>query len=1574
MSANEGGHQDNTNAGTTPTLNTLLSSKPASGGDIASPSHPSQDGMHNGSTPKVHPQVAGVQNQEWQQPRSPSQAGGDVSQQTQGMPPQPPPQGYQPPQGYPPHPYMVQRPGVHPGYPGYPSGYHAPPPQGYSTYPPQMMRPGGPPQQNDFVRMPPGPSPMDWSAQQKKMMETPTNASTPASNMPAPSPAPSSIADESMDEKSRMESPSWQNHSQQQRPMQGPPSGPPQPMPGGMHQGMMPPGHPGMPPQHPNMHPGMMQPPVMSPAVMQRKDSIVDKLVGPATAANPPRVMPERRAFFERLVAFCEQHCEPITMVPQVSKQNVDLHRLYIAVRNRGGFEQVTKEKAWKNVCAEANPEISESSAAGYQLRKHYQKYLLLLECVETGKNADEAVAFADKLKRQRRKEPAAASQTPTFGGGQPGQAGPPPNAQPHPGGPPQGSMPQPGAYPPPPGHPGMESHPYYHQPGYGPPPGYPGAPPPGHYPGAPYQRMPPGVTPMRAPHPQQHMGPPMQAQQQLPQQPPLQAPPPAQSTPSSEAEQQQQSLQVPAQCSQPATPSSHAGPSSVQPATPQAAQPDNAGSQNGSRAPSAGPPPSAATPDSSSRMSAGGEGTEQPEAAQPSGGSGNATPIPPAHTTQPSTSSSAAPAVSSSAPPQPAQSHPSPNPASMMQPAASGTPGGPPGGPHGQYYGQPPPMYPSGGPPRPGVPPGYPGYPGNPPYHPGHPGGHYNSHPAAHPSHPHHQQYMQQQQQMWQQRYPNQPPPGSNTQPMQRGFGYPRMPQPSAPSPGGQKMRHPQQPMPNPATPSAPAPPAVHAASPAPSHRPGPPGPPGYPQTGLPVQPAPSSSQLHTFPPGSIEATTICQKRRRKILARELINATPKRLVMALRSGLETEAIWAINALNVLLYDDSNPHPTLAQMPSILNVIIEHFWATLSLLYPDTFPLSEPNRKQVFADGILSEDMKTIIASSTRTDVKHLVNVKNADKKINYTKQTRNGRKVQVKETEMPESLKRRIMLEESTSVDVDESLTTTYVEERSKIGLGGGLAERIAARLRSEWEASQAEPSPRFSLYPRNKESTDAVVPNDVSIKQEVPDDDEEVPEILLLRRSKKIELSDIPIEFELRWPRHSALSDRDDFFYRLAMRALALSNIIRGFSFITGNENVLCKHNGVLFMIGRFLSLKAQEVRVSRIKPTKTEAEAPLPERESFEVSRAKSIAVLENDDNRELLLVETAQQLRDDAFVMLCHMSATLDLFDVDDSLSYPIYDGLLRWSVSSVPEAIDPIPPAATSVRNYCLEIICKMSVLERNVDMLTVTGPFPRLEKFAHVLTKLINLSEEAHNREFAIVILNALCNASEAICFVTAHQTQVISHLIGFIEHADQTMHQVMQNHGIAALRENPELMGTSVGMLRRAATILRNLIKVPEAYKYYLKHQQKLLQFTMSQLMDSRVAGMFADILYEIQGALSKIDVARKPVSSSKTEEKDCKKVSVKAEPEEEVSDVSADNADSGNEKPAINGDTHVVPVAQVAKGGKRGTSRDESPPSKRSCLENGFGDKKNGIIEKSTLQIKETRSDNGSMAVVA
>lgn len=82
-------------------------------------------------------------------------------------------------------------------------------------------------------------------------------------------------------------------------------------------------------------------------------------------------------------------------------------------------------------------------------------------------------------------------------------------------------------------------------------------------------------------------------------------------------------------------------------------------------------------------------------------------------------------------------------------------------------------------------------------------------------------------------------------------------------------------------------------------------------------------------------------------------------------------------------------------------------------------------------------------------------------------------------------------------------------------------------------------------------------------------------------------------------------------------------------------------------------------------------------------------------------------------------------------------------------------------------------------------------------------------------------------------------------------------------------ALRENPELMGTSVGMLRRAAHTLLYMARVSGNRSRFVRHQPRLLQFTMSQLMDSRVASTIADVLYELQ----KSPVTTQPTSSNDT-----------------------------------------------------------------------------------------------------
>jgi hypothetical protein len=251
--------------------------------------------------------------------------------------------------------------------------------------------------------------------------------------------------------------------------------------------------------------------------------------------------------------------------------------------------------------------------------------------------------------------------------------------------------------------------------------------------------------------------------------------------------------------------------------------------------------------------------------------------------------------------------------------------------------------------------------------------------------------------------------------------------------------------------------------------------------------------------------------------------------------------------------------------------------------------------------------------------------------------------------------------------------------------------------------------------------------------------------------------------------------------------------LSNIIRGLSFIPGNERILARHCGLLRLLGKFLALfvhdddkqpndlfgankKDMQEQFMGFAKIKTEPESEKneekadanedPAKNSHTMvgdvaamfllksgSDQKPVCVPE-EDGFERILLETANHLREDAFVILSHLSVQLDLFDMNSEISYPIFDALLHWAVSTNLQARDPLLPGIISPRDYALEILCKMSVIERNVDLMLSTGTWPRIEELVRVLCSLISMNEEVPCSEFAIVILNAVCAASEAAWF----------------------------------------------------------------------------------------------------------------------------------------------------------------------------------------------------------------------------
>ena len=152
------------------------------------------------------------------------------------------------------------------------------------------------------------------------------------------------------------------------------------------------------------------------------------------------------------------------------------------------------------------------------------------------------------------------------------------------------------------------------------------------------------------------------------------------------------------------------------------------------------------------------------------------------------------------------------------------------------------------------------------------------------------------------------------------------------------------------------------------------------------------------------------------------------------------------------------------------------------------------------------------------------------------------------------------------------------------------------------------------------------------------------------------------------------------------------------------------------------------------------------------------------------------------------------------------------------------------------------------------MDLILATPPFSRLEKLCGFLARKLYRSEDQVLREFAINLLYYFSGADSGVARTIAQQDTCVSLLIGFIEQAENNAMVVAQQHGVNALRDNPESMGTSLDMLRRAANTLANLSKHPDNKKVFMKQEQRLLNLVMSQILDQGVAGIISQVIFLI------------------------------------------------------------------------------------------------------------------------
>ncbi|KFM78505.1 Trithorax group protein osa, partial [Stegodyphus mimosarum] len=322
-------------------------------------------------------------------------------------------------------------------------------------------------------------------------------------------------------------------------------------------------------------------------------------------------------------------------------------------------------------------------------------------------------------------------------------------------------------------------------------------------------------------------------------------------------------------------------------------------------------------------------------------------------------------------------------------------------------------------------------------------------------------------------------------------------------------------------------------------------------------------------------------------------------------------------------------------------------------------------------------------------------------------------------------------------------------------------------------------------------------------------------------------------------------------------LSRRCVCVSTILRNLSFVPGNDLVMSKNPGVLLLLGRLLLLH-HEHKPAKNAYHKYEKEA------DGSVSWNESCISLKDEQE---WWWSTLSVLRDNTLVILSNISGHLDLSPFPEEVSLPILDGLLHWVVCPSSYAQDPLPSrslsSVLSPQRLCLEALCKLSVLSSNVDLIIATPPWSRIENLLAFLTKSLSYGQDQIMREFAVILLSNISQADSVAARTIAEQSRCISYLIAFIEEAEANAFQIASSQGTKKLRDKPELMGTTPGMVQRAANTLKNLALVPENQGLFIRYQPRLLSLVMSQVMDQELAAVIADVLFycsdEILGDIS-------------------------------------------------------------------------------------------------------------------
>ncbi|XP_069827632.1 AT-rich interactive domain-containing protein 1A [Dendropsophus ebraccatus] len=618
------------------------------------------------------------------------------------------------------------------------------------------------------------------------------------------------------------------------------------------------------------------------------------------------------------------------------------------------------------------------------------------------------------------------------------------------------------------------------------------------------------------------------------------------------------------------------------------------------------------------------------------------------------------------------------------------------------------------------------------------------------------------------------------------------------------------------------------------------------------------------TFPPGSVEATQPILKPRRRLTAKEIGTPEAWRVMMSLKSGLLAESTWALDTINILLYDDNSIMTfNLSQLPGLLELLVEYFRRCLIEIFGilREYEVGEPAQKTLLnpsthrSQGPLIGDAESGDENcQPLTDGDTQSEDEGEEERKAYSAPCNSSDDTQRHTSKFDKLPVKIVQREDAFVLDCSHQLGRRQEFDSGllhwRIG-GGDTTEHIQTHF-------ERRPEPPSRKRPQAKRR---------SKEQQIPvaeDTAATIDDVLCSRSStlppdsggiavpdSEFQLGGSPpprsrhglkiLEDEPRSKDETPLCTLEDWQDALSRRCVCISNILRSLSFVPGNDLEMSKHPGLLLLLGKLVLLHHKHPE---------RKQAPL----TYEKEEDRDQGV---SSNKAEWWWDCLEMLRENTLVTLANISGQLDLSPYPESICLPILDGLLHWAVCPSAEAQDPFvtlgPNAVLSPQRLVLEALSKLSIQDSNVDLILATPPFSRLEKLYGTLVRFLSDRKNHVCREMAVVLLANLAQGDSLAARAIALHKGSIGNLLGFLEDSlaatqfQQT--QAAHLHGPSAPFEP-----TSTDMMRRASRALLALAKVEENHSEFTLYEARLLDISVSPLMNCSVSQVICDVLFLI------------------------------------------------------------------------------------------------------------------------